>query len=218
MATGEASIHIDRPPDEVFAFVADPANNPLWRKNVIRTEWLDDGPMRVGRRGRQTARLLGRPWTVEAEVIEWDPPRSATWRTVQGPVSVRSWVRVEPDGAGSARQGRRGRGLHRADRRSDDPPRDAADDQAGVSGSRNAPRPTRVGVGRLTLPDPFTGRTNPERRSSGEHIAGSMLRAVHRMHSVVRGSARNPLPVRRMNSHRQSGGPSLPRPADVFIR
>jgi len=101
MATGEASIHIDRPPDEVFAFVADPANNPLWRKNVIRTEWLDDGPMRVGRRGRQTARVLGRPWTVEAEVIEWDPPRSATWRTVQGPVSVRSWVRVEPDGTGS---------------------------------------------------------------------------------------------------------------------
>ena len=105
MATGEASIHIDRPPDEVFAFVADPANNPLWRKNVIRTEWLDDGPMRVGRRGRQTARLLGRHWTVEAEVIEWEPPRSATWRTVQGPVSVRSWVRVEPDGAGSLVRG-----------------------------------------------------------------------------------------------------------------
>lgn len=101
MARAEASIHIDRPPDEVFAFVGDAANNPQWRKNVVRTEWLDDGPMRVGRRGRQTARLLGREWTVEAEVVQWDPPRAATWRTVQGPVSVQSWVRVEPDGAGS---------------------------------------------------------------------------------------------------------------------
>lgn len=101
MAHGEASIHIDRPPDDVFAVVGDPANNPIWRKNVVRTEWLDDGPMRIGRRGRQTARILGREWTVEAEVVEWDPPRSAAWRVVQGPVSVRSWFRVEPDGSGS---------------------------------------------------------------------------------------------------------------------
>jgi polyketide cyclase/dehydrase/lipid transport protein len=101
VATGEASIHIERPPDEVFSFVGDAANNPHWRKNVVRTEWLDGGPMRVGRRGRQTARLLGREWTVEAEVVEWSPPRTAAWRTVQGPVSVRSWCRVEPDGTGS---------------------------------------------------------------------------------------------------------------------
>lgn len=101
MAKEEASIHIERPPEEVFAFVGDPANNPKWRKNVVRTEWLDDGPMRVGRRGRQTARVLGREWTVEAEIVEWDPPRSATFRTVQGPVTVRSWYRVAPDGTGS---------------------------------------------------------------------------------------------------------------------
>jgi hypothetical protein len=101
MAHGEASIHIARPPDGVFAFVADAANNPKWRKNVVRTEWLDDGPMRVGRRGRQTARLLGREWTVDAEVVEWDPPRRVAWRTIQGPVSVRSWARVERDATGS---------------------------------------------------------------------------------------------------------------------
>lgn len=105
MARGEATIHIDRPPEEVFGFVADAANNPKWRKNVVRTEWLDNGPMRVGRRGRQTARLLGREWTVEAEVVEWDPPRVAAWRTIQGPVSVRSWVRVERDGTGSLASG-----------------------------------------------------------------------------------------------------------------
>jgi uncharacterized membrane protein len=101
MGHGEASIHIACPPGEVFAFVADAANNPKWRKNVVRTEWLDDGPMRVGRRGRQAARLLGREWTVDAEVAEWDPPRRVAWRTVQGPVSVRSWVRVEADATGS---------------------------------------------------------------------------------------------------------------------
>lgn len=101
MAHGEASIHIACPPDDVFTFVADAANNPTWRANVVRTVWLDDGPMRVGRRGRQTARLLGREWTIDAVVAEWDPPRGVAWRSVQGPVSVRSWVRVEADEGGS---------------------------------------------------------------------------------------------------------------------
>jgi len=101
MARAEASIHIDRPPEAVFDFVADATNNPRWRRNVVRTVWLDDGAMRVGRQGRQTARLLGREWTVDAEVVDWDPPRTAAWRTIQGPISVRSWVRVEADGTGS---------------------------------------------------------------------------------------------------------------------
>jgi hypothetical protein len=101
MANAETSINIDRSPADVFALVGDAANNPRWRKNVIRTWWLDGGPMRVGRRGRQTSRLLGREWTVEAEVTAWDPPHAVRWRTVQGPITVESWYRVEPDGAGS---------------------------------------------------------------------------------------------------------------------
>jgi len=101
MAVGERSIHIERPPEEVFAFVGDAANNPRWRSNAVRTEWLDDGPMRVGRVGRQTSHVLGRDWGVEAEVVEWDPPRLVAWRTVQGPIDVRSRFRVEPDGTGS---------------------------------------------------------------------------------------------------------------------
>jgi uncharacterized membrane protein len=101
MAVGERSVHIERPPDEVFAFVGDAANNPRWRSNAVRTEWLDDGPMRVGRVGRQVSRVLGREWAVEAEVVEWDPPRMVVWRTVQGPIDVRSRFRVESDGTGS---------------------------------------------------------------------------------------------------------------------
>jgi len=100
MATAEASIQIDRPAEEVFAFVGDPVNNPSWRKNVVRMAWNDDGPMRVGRRGTQVQRVLGREWSVTAEVIEGDPPRRVTWRAVQGPVTARSWARVEPDGDG----------------------------------------------------------------------------------------------------------------------
>lgn len=100
MARAELSIFIDRDPDAVFNFVADPANNPKWRSYVVKSGWIDDGPMRVGRRGYQTSRILGRPISVEAEIVEWDPPRYVCWEALQGGATVRSWVRVDPKGSG----------------------------------------------------------------------------------------------------------------------
>ena len=44
MARAELSMYMDRAPDEVFAFVSDPANNPRWRSYVVEAGWLDDGP------------------------------------------------------------------------------------------------------------------------------------------------------------------------------
>jgi hypothetical protein len=57
MARAELSMYMDRAPDEVFAFVSDPANNPRWRSYVVESGWLDDGPMcrtsaRTGADGR----------------------------------------------------------------------------------------------------------------------------------------------------------------------
>jgi uncharacterized membrane protein len=101
MVRAEGSIHIERNPTDVFAFVADAANNPRWRSYVVATTWLDDGPMRVGRVGRQTSRLLGRSYTVDAEVVAWDPPRHAAWATVAGGATVQTDCRVDPDGTGS---------------------------------------------------------------------------------------------------------------------
>ena len=100
MARAELTAFIDRPAEEVFAFVAEPANNPSWRSYVIESGWLDDGPMRLGRRGYQTSRILGRKVTAEAVIVEWDPPRAVCWQAVQGGAAIRSWVRVEPQGTG----------------------------------------------------------------------------------------------------------------------
>jgi uncharacterized protein YndB with AHSA1/START domain len=100
MVRGGGSVHIDRDPAEVFEFVADAENNPRWHPYVKETRWLDAGPIRVGRRGRQTSRLLGFSYTVEAEVLEWEPPRRVVLGTVAGDATVRTVCEVTPEAGG----------------------------------------------------------------------------------------------------------------------
>jgi Polyketide cyclase / dehydrase and lipid transport len=97
---GGVRAHIRRPADEVFAYVGDAENNPRWHSYVVETQWLDDGPMRVGRRGRQVSKILGLRYEVVAEIVVWDPPRRAVWQTVAGGATVRTECLVEPDGDG----------------------------------------------------------------------------------------------------------------------
>jgi hypothetical protein len=100
MMRGGSSIHIERAADEVFAFVAEVENNPRWRSYVIESAWLDPGPMRVGRRGRQVSRVVGRRYEVVAEIVDWDPPRHVAWRTLAGGAAVRTDCTVEPESVG----------------------------------------------------------------------------------------------------------------------
>ena len=91
---------IDHPPDAVFAFVADAENNPTWHEHVRETRWLDEGPTRIGRRGRQTGHQFGRTWHFVAEVVEWDPPGLVTFQVIEG-YRVRTRIEVAPSGDGT---------------------------------------------------------------------------------------------------------------------
>lgn len=86
---------IQAPAEEVFAFVADAENNPSWHEHVRETRWIDDGPTRLGRRGRQVGRLWGRDWTFVAEVAEWDPPSHVAFQVIEG-YRVRTLIGVQP--------------------------------------------------------------------------------------------------------------------------
>ena len=100
MVKGGGSVHIDCEPAVVFDFVSNVENNPRWHPYVKATAWLDDAPTRVGRRGRQTSKLLWFRYTVEAEVLEWDPPRRVVWGTVAGDATVRTACDVTPEPGG----------------------------------------------------------------------------------------------------------------------
>ena len=83
-ASGRISARIERPAHEVFEYISDVENNPSWRTAVIETQVVEYGPDRTGRRGEQTSRLLGRRYTVTAEVVDWEPPVHVSWATTAG--------------------------------------------------------------------------------------------------------------------------------------
>jgi hypothetical protein len=71
------------PPDEAFAFVADPVNWPLFFLGVRSVDKGEDWG-RVGGHARLTSVVLGRSLTMDLELTEWDPPRSFRYMVSQG--------------------------------------------------------------------------------------------------------------------------------------
>jgi uncharacterized membrane protein len=59
MVNVDVHITIDRPPDEVFAYIANFENNPRWQKGMQSCNFTSDGPLGVGSTYEQVAKVLG---------------------------------------------------------------------------------------------------------------------------------------------------------------
>ena len=60
MATFEHTTEIERPVDEVFAFLAEPANLPRWQPSLLDVRPHHRGPLRAGVEVTEVRRFLGR--------------------------------------------------------------------------------------------------------------------------------------------------------------
>ncbi len=102
MAPLTASIEIKRSPDDVFAYLADLGRHDEWQSSIQETEVQTEGPTRVGSRVREHRKPPHGPamWATY-EMTEFDPPRKASFRGIDGPVRVQGTVTVEPAGEGS---------------------------------------------------------------------------------------------------------------------
>ena len=68
------AIHIHRPVDEVYAYLADLEHTPEWNWAITETKKTTAGPVAVGTRYQQT-RSVPRPATEELEVTALEPNR-----------------------------------------------------------------------------------------------------------------------------------------------
>jgi uncharacterized protein YndB with AHSA1/START domain len=85
MAHADNRVTIDRPIEEVFAFLADGTNNPRWRSGVLeitRTSAIDG----LGSTYRQILRGPGgRRVDGDYEVTNYQPPHQLEFRVTAGP-------------------------------------------------------------------------------------------------------------------------------------
>ena len=98
----ERSIVIERPIEEVWEFVHEPANDALWQTTLTDSEQLTDGPMRVGTRVREVRRFLGLRIETSWEVTEYEPTTKSAIRKISGPIPFSGGYRLDPAEGGTS--------------------------------------------------------------------------------------------------------------------
>jgi hypothetical protein len=96
MAPIVASIEVDRPADDVFAYATDPSRFSEWQKGVVDARMDGNDEPRIGDRCVTTRRIgfADRPST--AELIRFEPPNRWSVRGIDGPIRAIVDVTVEP--------------------------------------------------------------------------------------------------------------------------
>jgi uncharacterized membrane protein len=82
----EHSVVIDRPVEEVFAYVTDANNDPLWQSSILESEQTSEGVVGVGTTYRIVTKFLGRRIEMTLEITEHDPGRKECFRYTSGPI------------------------------------------------------------------------------------------------------------------------------------
>ena len=81
MAAGfEGSAHIDRPVEEVFAFVADGENDPKFSPRVLEIAKTTDGPVGIGTVYESTVKDAGMKSQRKFEITEFEAPARIRWK------------------------------------------------------------------------------------------------------------------------------------------
>jgi uncharacterized protein YndB with AHSA1/START domain len=76
----QSSVVIERPVDEVFAYVADLTNNPAWEGNFTQVERTTEGPIGVGTVFTCQLRVPGRRVTSRIELTGFEPGQRIAFR------------------------------------------------------------------------------------------------------------------------------------------
>ena len=101
MAPITASIEIARSPEDVFAYLDDLSRHGEWQSQIREVKVETEGPTRVGTRSREKRKVPGGVREMTYEITAHDPPRSASFRGLDGPVRPVGTVTVTPVDGGS---------------------------------------------------------------------------------------------------------------------
>ena len=95
-----ADVRVNRPVEEVFAWLTDAKNQGKFDKSSLQMEVLTPGPWRAGSQFRELRDLGGRKTEVLSEIAELEPNRRFVIRSKTGPGWLGTW-QMEPAGTGT---------------------------------------------------------------------------------------------------------------------
>jgi len=103
MGTVSVDVTINRPRDEVFAFVGDLTHDPLWFRGVRMSRVVSDVPSGLGTEYEQVTRLFGVPFTARVVVTAYDPPRLIALRSIRSATPFEAVYRLDDTVGGGTR-------------------------------------------------------------------------------------------------------------------
>ncbi len=91
------AIEINRPLEQVFEFVSNYENDPMWRSEVQKMR-NNSGFTGVGSTSSEISKVLGRRLETLTTVIEYIPNQKISSQSLSGPVPIKSQRIVETNG------------------------------------------------------------------------------------------------------------------------
>ena len=90
------SVEINRPPEEVFAYLDQLDRHSEWQSTLVSTKVETEGPTRVGTRVVDRRKVPGGERDIPYEITEHHPPRKSAFQGTSGPVRPVGTITVEP--------------------------------------------------------------------------------------------------------------------------
>jgi len=88
MVKVEVSVVINRPVEEVFAFVTRIENWNQWDAQLAEVKKTSEGPVGVGTTWQEARHLMGRRMESTNEITEYEPNRKLSFKSTSGPFPV----------------------------------------------------------------------------------------------------------------------------------
>ena len=98
----EHSVVVDRPLEDVFAYLAEPRNMPKWQEAVLEAVPIGDRPIGADTKVRVRRRFMGQNVTLTLDTTEYEQDERFSFTSESGPIALSGTVAVTPHGKGTS--------------------------------------------------------------------------------------------------------------------
>ncbi len=101
MVTNEKIITINRPINEVFAYVSNMENGPKWQPELSEVRRITKGPVKIGSQFSSARRIMGRTMVTSIEFVAYEPNSKYTIKSISGPLPFEQTTLFESTAEGT---------------------------------------------------------------------------------------------------------------------